>query len=341
MKVRAIEIFKNKLDSKENNRYINSSIVNRIQLQPGVQDEPDRIVNSDVDSGRESASSTMLLIEDAVLDQRNCSPSPLPSTVKVVGELLKKDVKCPQPTDSLNFDEPLLNEINLSSLIIAKDLVIGGTPFTSTNQKLKKKPMPDIARKKRVQRVAEHIENKQKVVGAMPPTKLSILASPVDRGKPKEMKPLVRRSSVVRSNSKDSVNGIAPSADKKKKLSPKLSLDSKAKDIKKETKAELKKIPKMSSITTVRNRINAGKPNRNIEDSKEANIAFKKSYELAVNRKENVDCRSTALYKDLDEVFTSNITDTSITTTLGSSWHTEQVNFFLNCKMLKKKKCMY
>lgn len=331
MKVRAIETFKNKLDSKENNRYINSSIVNTIQ-QPGVQDEPDRIVNSDVDSGRESASSTMLLMEDEVLDQRNCSPSPLPSTVKVVGELLKKDVKCPQPTDSLNFDESLLNEINLSSLIIAKDLVIGGPPFTSTNQKLKKKPMPDVARKKRVQRVAEHIENKQKVMGALPPTKLSILASPVDRGKPKEVKPLVRRSSVVRSNSKDSVNGIAPSIDKKKKLSPKLSLDSKAKDIKKETKAELKKIPKMSSVTTVRNRINTGKPNRNTEDSKKANTAFKKSYELAVNRKENVGCGSTSLYKDLDEVFTSNVTDSSVTTALGSSRHTEQVNFFLNCK---------
>jgi len=302
IRLRTLETpFKSKLNTKDNTAYLTNG-----------HDEVDRGI---VDSGHESMNSTSTTVDDEVVEK--------PATVKVVGELLKKDVQSVPRTDSVPFIEPMLNEIDLSSLIIAKDLVIGGSPFVKSDPKsLKKKPtttattpVPEAARKKRVQRAAE--DSKQKAVGT--PSSAKANASPaqaVEKSRPKEAKPssLVRQAPVTRCSSKDSINGgIVNGTDKtKKKLSPKLSLDSRAKDVKKDSggvKVQTKKpksgLPSPGLKSRTPSTCN-GKAGPSAESTKET---YKKFYECALNRKHSAQWAENSFYKDLDEMFADHVVD--------------------------------
>lgn len=201
---------------------------------------------NNVDSGRESMSSN----NAAALLEQDQQPK-----VKVVGELLKKDVQTSNDPNPIAPLEPILNGgIDLSSLIIAKDIVIGsptfGTGVKSDAARMvpKKKPVPADSmgmRKKRIQRVSEHVETKQKVVSLL--NKKNVTTSneekPTATISTEPAKTIVanKKLPMLRSNSKDSVNGVVTqtmatststmTGDKsKKKLIAKLSLDSKTKE---------------------------------------------------------------------------------------------------------------
>lgn len=285
LKVQTTETFKNKLST--GNGYLASDIVKH--------DEPDHAIGSDVESGRNSLTSTNTFIVENKIRSQSQYPS---AKVKVVGELLKKDVKCAEVANSTPFIEPILNGIDLSSLIIAKDMVIGGPPFSKIDSKCKKSTV-DPNRKKRIQRVAEHIDAKQKMAG-LSITKPSSIG---EKTKPKEIKSVVRRPTVVRSNSKDSVNtfnSIVPDKTKKK-LAPKLSLDSKTKEVKKDSKANGK-----LELRKPLNPSPASSPKFKNSDRKFSNVkhtTYQECYNTAMNRKCNSDWLDNSCYKDFSKLF--------------------------------------
>lgn len=273
---------------------------------------------SEVDSGRESLSSTnAFLMEDDTTPGKADDEQP---KVKVVGELLKKDVKScdvpPAPIDG----QVLKGCLDLRELIIAQDIVIGSPPFdqkSDSKSYLKKKPVvSDGVRKKRIQRVAEHVDTKQKVVNVL--TKKS---APVEKTPPPVAKDskIVKKFPISRSNSKDSVSGVVTPNDKsKKKLVPKLSLDSKTKEIKKvdlirntvknDDRKKLSKPVPLSS-PKVRTNIN-GRINRTKGDNQSSDVnpaAYYEFYNAAIHRKCNADAAENSFYKDISQVFTPNV----------------------------------
>lgn len=142
-------------------------------------DDDDEQTSSEIMTDKLTSSSSENVSEDA------SSSSP---KVKVVAELLKRDVQktysCPSSPQQHQLmtngqeKELLNNVIHLSSLIIAKDLMIGHhhhhptikNSSNETTSAIPKKKLPPVDvnwRKKRIQRVSEHAENKQKVLGVI------------------------------------------------------------------------------------------------------------------------------------------------------------------------------
>lgn len=302
------------------------------EIPNGRYDEPDRAIGvgqkrngdvntnkscgSDVDSGRESLSSTnAFLMEEDTMPEQHDQPK-----VKVVGELLKKDVKATDPSAAL--DTPSLNGgIDLSSLIIAKEIIIGGSAFTpKTDPKLssKKKPSPnDAVRKKRLEP-----ETKLKsplVIKRTPPVEKSPSI-------PKDVaKSVPKKTPISRSNSKDSINTsiTTNSVDKfaaKKKLTPKFSLDSKTKEIKKpevvrnsiKTDTDRKKSSKPVPSSSLKTKLNLNKSRAKNDISVESLATY--SYEFyneAMQKKCNADENS--IYKDFSSVFPTSLDSSPIT----------------------------
>ncbi len=287
--LRAAEPFKPELHSK--GAYLTDEI-----LVVG-HDEPDRGVGSDVDSGRESLSSTGGGVFCAD-EKDHVQP---PSKVKVVGELLKKDVKSVQATNAVSpYVQPMVNGIDLSSLIIAKDIIIGGSPFSKTEPKPKKASSPDERKRRPVD-----AKSKAAATGKSAATP----AANVEKPKSKETKlPLLRKQAVVRSSSKDSVCGLpAPTSPLggserlKSKLSPKLSLDSKTKDAKREAKtngrSDAKKLTRSSPVSSLRVKNSDCRTNRG------SATTYRQCHESAVNRKCNG--LQNSYFKSLSEVFST------------------------------------
>ncbi|XP_065201687.1 unconventional myosin-XVIIIa isoform X3 [Planococcus citri] len=309
-----------------------------ITTNGGGYDETDRAVvvvgqngdvsksnGSDVDSGRESLSSTnAFLMEDDTMHD--------PPKVKVVGELLKKDVKTGSDPATVSVESPSATALNggidLSSLIIAKEIIIGSSPFTpKTDPKLcpKKKPTPnDAVRKKRLN---EHIDNKQKLTGVLIKRNIPVEKSPPSIPKDATVinKTVAKKSPITRSHSKDSMSSSPTPAttlagDKfaaKKKLMPKFSLDSKTKEFKKpdpvrnpitktdsDRKKSSKPVPPMSSLKTKSN-LNGKSTTRARNDASLESITTY-SYELyneSMQKRSNADFTENSFYKDLSSVF--------------------------------------